>query len=175
MTSSEKTEKPVPPGRGCIIAALGSVKGQMTDHSPCAVGSPCLRMDTKSLKIRIFSSSQLGPKSLEQERPVSSILAIGCSIPDQPCQESKPPTALDRVKSPGKTDPPGFSCVPAQPQSTISPPFLSELPAPGRPAASASPRRSAGGWFAIRAALSRPTFPSPPGASGAWETLQGWL
>lgn len=52
--------------------------------------------------------------------------------------------------------------------------FLSQLPAPGG-CGLGGPRAPAGGWLAAGASAVRRTFPSPPGAPGAWETFQAWL
>lgn len=105
--------------------------------------------------------------SLERERPVSPILATAC------------PT-LERGKSWGEIDPPALSCTPTRPQSTLLQPFLSELPLPTppqapRPAALARPSSSAERLVCNQGCSDWPTFPSPPGALGAWETFQRWL
>lgn len=117
-----------------------------------------------------FQGSQSG------ERPVSSTLATGCHTSDHSSQELKTPTLPWTVARAGmrQTLQPSFVHLPGLKPSSCNPSVRAACSwvvcsfAPG-------PAARLGGWFAIRATVISPTFPSPPGALGAWEIFQAWL
>lgn len=95
---------------------------------------------------------------LRRQRPVSPILAIGCPIPDQPCQELSYQPTWDCGKCWGETEPP----------RPASPPFPSEPPAPGG---------CSFGWAPgtlPEPGLQRSGPPCHPHLE-PWETFRGWL
>lgn len=62
-------------------------------------------MSPRKMEERRYSPRTPGLHGLQRERPVSSILAIGCPTPDQPCQESSYQPTLDCGKCRGETEP----------------------------------------------------------------------